>query len=150
MTADESSNADLSFQDLHQEARVSAALFRDGHYREAVQTAAERFNVRVAELSKRRDLTGGSLINHSFSETHPVLVFSESRVSLLERDWHNGYRFLALGLHLGVRNIYTHDLDIEVSRTEALEWLAFISVMHRRLDLTTQSREREPIPDEPV
>lgn len=129
---------------------MSTALFRDGHYREAVQKAAERFNARVADLSERHDLTGGSLINNAFSETHPLLVFSETRVTLLERDWHNGYRFLALGWPLGIRNIYTHDLDIEVSRTEAVEWLAFISGMHRRLDRTTQTREREPATDEPV
>ena len=136
-------DTDLPLHALHREARVSEALFRDGHYRVAVQMAAERFNIRVAELSERHDLTGGSLVNNVFSDSHPLLVFSETRSALSERDVHNGYRYLALGLTLGVRNVYTHDIRLEVSKTEALEWLAFISAMHRRLDRTSQTRARE-------
>ena len=54
--------------------------------------------------------------------------------TLLERDEHNGYRFLGVGLALAIRNATTHADDYPLTETEALEWMAFISAMHCRLD----------------
>ncbi len=130
----------LNLEDLHDDVRVAEDLIRHGFYREAVQKAAERFNVRVAILAERPDLSGSALANTIFSEDKPLLAFSEERQYAAERDIHNGFRFLSLGLNLGVRNLYTHVIDLPVERTEAFEWLSFMSAMHRRLDRTTQSQ----------
>ena len=54
--------------------------------------------------------------------------------TLVDRDEHNGYRFLGVGLVQAVRNVMTHADDYDLAKTEALEWMAFISAMHRRLD----------------
>ena len=77
-------------------------------------------------------------MNQVFSERSPVLVFSEERKTASENSWHDGYRYLAAGLSTGVRNIYTHLDAVQVDEIEALEWLAFISAMHRRLDRAFQ------------
>ena len=59
-------------------------------------------------------------------------------MSLTERDDHNGYRFLGAGLMLAIRNVMTHTDEHDLTPTEAFEWLAFISAMHRRLDSAQQ------------
>ena len=88
---------------------------------------------RVQELANRPDLDGTALMEHVFSAQQPLLTFNE-RKTLLERDAHDGYRFLAVGLTRSVRNVLTHHDDYGLSEVEAWEWMAFISAMHRLLD----------------
>jgi uncharacterized protein (TIGR02391 family) len=76
-------------------------------------------------------------MNKSFSEESPLLDFND-RETLMERDEHNGYRFLAVGLTQAVRNVVTHADDYGLGVASAMEWLAFISAMHRRLDQAKQ------------
>ena len=137
----------LRFTDLHAEVQLALDLYEDGHFQEAVRTAAQRFNNRVAEKAEREDLTGQDLMNHVFSTKKPVLVFSEERATLTEKDLHDGYRSLASGLAAAIRNVYTHQDHVKVTQVEALEWLAFISAMHRRLDRATQFA---PAPSDPA
>ena len=138
----------LNFELLHAEVQIAADLFADGHLQEAVRKAAERFSNRVAEKAEREDLTGSALMHQVFSGgDHPDLVFSEERKTASEKSWHDGYRYLAAGLSTGVRNIYTHLDAVQVDEIEALEWLAFISAMHRRLDRAFQYA---PPPSDPA
>lgn len=127
----------LTLDDLHSETGIAHDLFRDGHHQDAVRKAAQRYVNRVAELAAddpgSRDRQGVDLINRVFSEDSPVLAFNP-RLSLTERDDHNGYRFLGTGLTLAIRNVMTHTDDRGLTTAEAFEWLAFISAMHRRLD----------------
>lgn len=127
----------LTLDDLHGETGIAHHLFRDGHHQDAVRKAAQRYVNRVAELAAddpgSRDRQGVDLINRVFSEDSPVLAFNP-RLSLTERDDHNGYRFLGTGLTLAIRNVMTHADDRGLTTAEAFEWLAFISAMHRRLD----------------
>lgn len=144
----------LTLDDLHSETGIAHSLFRDGHHQDAVRKAAQRYINRVAELAAddpgSRDRQGVDLINRVFSEDRPVLAFNP-RLSLTERDDHNGYRFLGTGLTLAVRNVMTHTDDRGLTPTEALEWLAFISAMHRRLDgaqqVASQADTRAPEPE---
>ena len=124
----------IRLEDLHPEIRIGVPAFNAGLFQEAVRKAAQRFENRIAEMSERDDLSGRALMNRAFSEQHPILVFSPQRTSLVEQDLHNGFRFLAIGVATAVRNVYTHQDNVEITASEALEWLAFISAMHRRLD----------------
>ena len=128
----------LRLAELHAEVQIATDLFEAGFLQEAVRKAAERFSNRVAEKAERQDLTGKDLMYQVFSSDKPSLVFSEERSSAAERNWHEGYRSLAAGLASGVRNVYTHLDRVTVSEIEALEWLCFISAMHRRLDRASQ------------
>ncbi len=130
--------AQLRFSDLHAEVQLAADLFQGGFLQEAVRKASERFNNRVAEKAEREDLSGRDLMNQVFSADKPALVFNEERKTATERNRHDGYRSLAAGLAAGVRNVYTHLDNVPVDQIEALEWLGFISAMHRRLDRAFQ------------
>ncbi len=128
----------LSFGQLHPEVQLAKGLYADGYFQDAVRKAAERFSNRVAEKAERGDMTGKALMNHVFSAGKPSLIFSEERTTMDEQDWHEGYRSLAVGLSVGVRNVYTHRDELPVNNVEAMEWIAFISAMHRRLDRAVQ------------
>lgn len=124
-------------QSLHGEVAVAFELFADGHHDDAVRKAAQRFINRVQELANREDLDGVALMNKTFSEDAPLLAFNE-RTTLVERDEHNGFRFLAVGLAQAIRNVLTHSDHYGLEQVSAFEWLMFISAMHRRLDNSVQ------------
>lgn len=135
----------LDLSDLHGETALAHDLFADGHFQEAIRKAAERYVNRVAERADHPDAQnrqGKNLIEQVFSERSPILSLNSHESldewTLADRDEHNGYRFLGVGLILAVRNVLTHADDYEMTETEALEWMAFISAMHRRLDSAQQ------------
>ena len=123
----------LHADNLHEELRPSMDLYRDGYFDEAVRKASQRFINRIQERSVRPDMHGKSLIEHSFSGQKPLLEFSD-RETLSERAEHDGFRHLGVGLALGLRNVLSHEDDYGLTNVSALEWMAFISAMHRRLD----------------
>lgn len=127
----------LGFADLHDELEGSIPLYKDGYFDEAVRKASQRFINRIAERAGRLDLDGAALIQKSFSDDKPVLEFSD-RETVYERSEHDGFRFLAVGLARGLRNLVTHSDNYGLTRVTALEWMAFISAMHRRLDEARQ------------
>ena len=127
----------FSLSQFHQEVGLALGLYRDKYYDDAVRKASQRYINRVRELTDRPGGDGAGLINKAFSEDAPLLAFGD-RETMVERDEHNGYRFLAVGLAQALRNVVTHDDNYGLGPEETLEWLAFISAMHRRLDRAVQ------------
>lgn len=138
-----SSVTTLHIEELHGELHPSIGLYQDGHYDEAVRKASQRFINRIRERSGRLDLDGTTVIENSFSSQTPLLEFND-RETLKERDEHNGFRHLGVGLALGLRNVLSHEDDYGLTATTALEWMAFISAMHRRLDEARQVTAEQP------
>lgn len=130
----------LPIDRLHPETHLGLDLFGDEYFDESVRKAAQRFVNRVQELANRPDLDGTALIEHAFSAQKPLLIFNERR-TISERDAHDGYRFLAVGLTRALRNVLTHHDDYGLDEIQAWEWLAFISAMHRLLDGAQQATE---------
>ena len=127
----------LGVADLHDELEGSIPLYQDGYFDEAVRKASQRFINRIAERAGRPDLDGAALINKSFADQVPLLEFN-TRQTPYERNEHDGFRFLAVGLARGLRNLLTHSDAYGLTGVTALEWMAFISAMHRRLDEARQ------------
>ena len=142
----------LAVSELHPETECAHDLVRLGQYGSAIRDAAEQFLVRLqrlAEASERADVQnaqGRRLVNRMFAapaDREPVLVFNPLSTRV-EQDEHNGYRELALGMTQALRNVLTHNPERrEMAPAEALEWLGFISAMHRRLDEATLAPPRE-------
>lgn len=133
----------LLVDDLHDELFPSIELYRDGFFNEAVRKASQRFINRIRESINRSGLDGKVLVEKSFSGMEPLLEFN-NRETITERNEHNGFRHLATGLVLGLRNVLTHEDHYGLTATTALEWLAFISAMHRRLDEARQAAPEQP------
>ncbi len=79
-------------------------------------------------------------MNKAFSDKRPLLIFND-RETPIERDIHEGYRFLAVGLTRSLRNVLTHSDHHGLNRVKAWEWLAFLSAMHRLLDGAQQATD---------
>lgn len=135
-----SESGPLHTKRFHPELGLALGLFRDGHFDDAVRKASQRFINRVQELANRPDLDGAGLIEKTFSSQTPLLAFNDRSTSF-ERDEHDGYRFLAVGLTRALRNAVTHHDNYGMDDATAWEWLVFISAMHRRLDQAVQVTE---------
>ena len=134
----------LSAEDAALDART-LALLSDGHTAEAVRRAAQLFEREVQRMADRPDLEGKTLLEQAFSEQRPLLVFGPLDTKL-QKDRHQGFRSLVVGLHRAVRNVLTHDPEFTIEHDEAVAWLAFINVMTQWLRATYRA-DSEPETD---
>lgn len=116
---------------------VSAAAgskYAAGHYGDAVFAAFRAVDLRVQRLSGIND-TGRGLMGVAFKSGAPVLdVTSDGVSSQTHEAESDGYRFLFMGAMAALRNAQGHE-ELSISADEAMEQLAFASLLMRRLDL---------------
>ena len=108
-------------------------LYRDGYPREAVRHEAERLLRRIQAVLQRPDLDGQSLIQNAFNEGNPALTINE-RGTPLDHDEHAGFLYLTLGVTRGIRNVFTHDIEADVSVEDGAMWLWLLNRLHRQFD----------------
>ncbi|WP_427008261.1 TIGR02391 family protein [Pseudarthrobacter sp. H2] len=128
----------LTFENLHSDVQKAAGdLFADGHMASAVSEAFKSLEVRVRLLSGL-DQSGSTLMSTAFSSKSPILdVATEDGRS--GQDEREGFMALFRGAMIGIRNPKAHELFREEDPQQALEYLAFASLLHRRIDLTESS-----------
>jgi uncharacterized protein (TIGR02391 family) len=127
--------------DLHPRiAAVSAELFQDGHYRNAVLDASVALVNFVKEKSRRHDLDGAELMRTAFSKNNPILMFSDLQ-DRSAQDEQEGLMHLFEGAVLALRNPRAHELSPD-SAEAALEFIAFLSLLAKRLE---RARRRKDI-----
>lgn len=124
--------------DLHPEvSRAATKLFRDGHYAEAVGRAVQTLILLVKMRSGRQDLDGDALMRHVFSLKAPLLRFNKLR-DRTDEDEQRGMMELFAGAVAALRNPRAHNPLIKDSPERALEYIAFISLLAKRLDEAEQ------------
>ncbi len=116
--------------------RVSGALFRDGHFKQA---ALEAY-IRVIEEVKRKSelsLDGDSLMNQAFGceNRNPVLKFNSLSTDA-EKDEQKGFFYLFKGI-VGLRNSKAHSNRLFNDPSRAYEYLALASLLMRILERAT-------------
>ena len=117
-------------------------LYRDGYPREAVRHEAERLLRRIQAVMQRPDLDGQSLIQNAFNEGNPALTIND-RGTPLDRDEHAGFLYLTLGVTRGIRNVFTHDIEAEVSVEDGAMWLWLLNRLHRQFDHAEEAATRQ-------
>jgi uncharacterized protein (TIGR02391 family) len=124
----------LGLENLHPNViAASSDLFVDGHYQSAVSEAFKSLEVRVRELAGGKK-SGVSLMGEAFGGKAPKIdVATEAGQS--GDDEREGFLALFRGAMLGVRNPRAHELFKPEDPQQALEYLAFASLLHRRLDV---------------
>lgn len=128
----------LIFENLHPDVQKAAGdLFADGHMGSAVSEAFKSLEVRVRRLSGL-DQSGSTLMSTAFNAKAPVLdVATEDGRSA--QDEREGFMALFRGAMIGIRNPKAHELFREEDPQQALEYLAFASLLHRRIDQADSS-----------
>lgn len=123
----------LTIENLHPcVINCAGELFADGHFSRAVTEAFVSIEVRVRGLSDSES-SGVKLMDEVFGGQNPK--FSVSRHDgRTGQDEQLGFHLLFRGAMLGVRNPGAHELAFDQDPQEALEYLAFASLLHRKLD----------------
>lgn len=113
-------------------------LWKNGHYREAIQLAGASLDLRLQAKLGRTDVTGKELVEQAFSSNPPTLGKPRLRVVEMPneestRSAQEGIRNLALAGFLLIRNLRTHLTD-ELDESEAIEQLAVLSLIARSVE----------------
>ncbi|HEX6445129.1 MAG TPA: TIGR02391 family protein [Streptosporangiales bacterium] len=117
---------------------AAKALWRDGHFRNAVSSAAEALGVSVKHRVGRKDIADTSLWRETFSSDDPKsgkprLRWPADATDLTVKSINEGLRSFAPGVQMTIRNSATHQLD-DLDEQAALERLATLSLLARWLD----------------
>lgn len=108
-------------------------MFRDGHFNEAVRKALERFEKRIQDAIGDRQTIGKQLMAKAFNSNDPLIPINVMQ-SGNDRSEQEGFMHLTMGAMAGLRNLYSHgDVD-QMSVTDAIERLCFVSLLFRRVD----------------
>jgi uncharacterized protein (TIGR02391 family) len=124
---------------LHtQVSDAAGALYEDGHYSRAIGAAFQAVEARVQTLTGSSEVGQklmGSALGGALDVTTSVGANRDS-----ERD---GFKLLFMGAMAGLRNPRAHGVEVPVDSVEALEALAFASLLMRRLDKAEERREAD-------
>lgn len=117
---------------------AACPLWKDGHFRQAVSTAAEELVSNVKGRVGRRDVPETSLWQQAFSASLPQDDWPRLRWpgDALDRDvrtMNDGLRQFAPGVQMTVRNTAAHGGE-QLEPQEALEMLATLSLLARWVD----------------
>jgi uncharacterized protein (TIGR02391 family) len=115
--------------------QASAQLYLDGHQGSAILEAFKAVNTRVKQLagSGGQGRDGKGLMGHVFNVNAPLLRLNAGQ-STSDRDEQEGFALIFMGALQGIRNPKAHDLMTPVDPDRAFEYLAFASLLMRRLD----------------
>jgi uncharacterized protein (TIGR02391 family) len=118
---------------LHPCVREAAErLHRDGHRAAAVFEAYKAIESRVRELTGRTE-SARPLMAKVFDQDMPLLALNDGS-SVSDSEEQEGFKLLFMGAMQGVRNPKAHDLFDQLTEERALDYLAFASLLMRRLD----------------
>lgn len=129
----------LTFENLHPAVRDAAgSFFADGQHEAAVSEAFKSIDVRV------RDLTGidrpaVDRMAQAFKPDGSVLDVSAHEGKSGE-DEQEGFMHVFRGAMMGIRNPGAHELFQPGDPQQALEYLGFASLLHRRIDAAEAKR----------
>lgn len=136
-------NDTLAIQRLHPEiVKVSGPLFRDEHYSAAIFEACKAVNACVKKKSGLRLADGRDLMVRAFKEDDPIIKLNRGR-SQSDRDEREGFKFLFMGAMVGIRNPKAHETFALSDANRALEYLAFASLLMRRVDEGIVARRKK-------
>lgn len=113
---------------------AAGALYEDRHYSNAIRAAFQAVEARVQQLTGNNEI-GQKLMGDAFKPGALDVTTSVGANLDSERD---GFKLLFMGAMSGLRNPRSHGIDVPVSAEEALESLAFASLLMRRLDLAEE------------
>jgi len=110
---------------------VSKSLFETGHYSQAIFEAFKAVNNLVKQKTGL-SLDGKDLMAKVFREEDPIIKLNELKTRS-EKDEQEGFKFLFMGAMVGIRNPKAHNSVVQTDPYRTLEYLAFASLLMRRV-----------------
>jgi uncharacterized protein (TIGR02391 family) len=125
--------SDVRIAALHVDVRrVADRYLESGTPEVAIFEAFKALNNRVKDMTGS-ELDGNKLMAQVFSDINPSILLADLMTES-GRNIQTGFRFLFMGAASGIRNPDAHEQFKELNPEEALEMLAFASLLMRRLD----------------
>jgi len=110
-------------------------MFKDGHLNEAVRKGLERFEKKIQDLTGEHSI-GKDLMGKAFNRNTPMIAINDG-TSGNDGSEQEGFMHLSMGAMAGMRNLYSHGDVNTMPAIDALERLAFISLLFKRVDKAT-------------
>lgn len=117
-----------------------AEMFRDGHFNEAVRKALERFEKLIQDGIDDHNTQGRDLMAKAFGGANPLIRLN-ALASANDRSEQEGFKFLTMGAMSGMRNLYSHGDVPQMSVADAIERLAFVSLLFKRVQQALKQEE---------
>ena len=132
----------LSASTMHRDVwDASRSLWRNGHFGEAVSSAAKSVNAALQSKVTRRDASDMKLVSECFSLDVPKPGVPRLRLmpndgSDTYKSMHEGALAFGRGCFMGIRNVLAHEYGqmAEPPEEVALHYLAAFSVLARWID----------------
>lgn|GEM_PF-872055 len=116
-------------------------MFRNGHFNEAVRKALERFEKCIQTAINDHNIIGKALMGKAFNRDNPLIAINDNRTGN-DFSEQEGFMHLTMGAMSGLRNLYSHgDVD-QMSVTDAIERLGFVSLLFKRIDLVLKNKDK--------
>ncbi len=116
--------------------RAAGALFRDGHYANAVEDVVKALNQLVRLNSGVDDKDGTALMEQVFAPKNPILKFN-ALADESDLNEQKGFMMMFSGAVAGLRNPRAHKI-IKDDPEKALEFIAYVSLLAKLADKSTK------------
>ena len=118
--------------------KCSCKKFEDGYYSDAVESAIKEVNTRLKNLylkNKSKELDGATLFAAVYNEDKDktLLIANHKLETTSEKDEQAGYRFMLMGMWMGLRNPNAH-ANNNITKEQAIERLLFVSMLMKKID----------------
>lgn len=113
------------------------SLFASGHPRDAIRHETQDLLNQLQRRTGRHELDGQDLVQAALADKDPIVAFNELR-SRRDRDEHAAVRLLLLGMVRGFRNVYSHNVSIDVSTQDGVVWLGVLGQLRRQIERAEQ------------
>jgi len=129
--------------ELHEALKDDVAeMFRDGHFNEAVRKALERFEKYIQDAIGDNKTIGKQLMAKAFNAKSPLIPINAMQTGN-DQSEQEGFMHLTMGAMAGLRNLYSHGDVEQMSPMDAVERLAFVSLLFNRVEKALNSQRKE-------
>lgn len=115
--------------DLQEKCRQ---LFLDGHINESIRKAFEIFESRIQNISKLEEI-GTDLMMKAFNEDDPIIKIADTSTKK-GKSFQQGYRFIAAGSMLFLKNKYGHGDEPQESYIDGFQMLLTANQLLREVN----------------
>lgn len=112
---------------------ISRELLENGHEVEAVRAAAQRFETFLQDILGDHNMYGLPLVGAALGGDPPKLRLNSGSSKKDEAE-QLGYHLLAKGVISSLRNFYSHGHPERIEYDDAVEYLAIISAVWKRIE----------------
>jgi uncharacterized protein (TIGR02391 family) len=124
--------------------QAAGELYLDGHFASAIFEAFKAVELQVQDVSALYQ-SGRDLMTQAFGGAMPRLVLSDlpGRSGTNEQE---GWKLIFMGAMVGVRNPKAHEQIDQNDPQRTFEYLAFASLLMRRIDDSVRLASRTKLP----